>query len=211
LMFSLFYLFLPTGIRHHGHLFILLLLCLWLDGSLAGEAKCAPGKFATALAKPFLSVVLLIQSLVGAYAYSVDWRYEFSGAAQAVQFIRSNDLERLPIVGMRTWETSVFSGYLDRQIYYPEAGHLGSFVIPPSEYPSYAESWALVRQFVSTHGTVLVILDKTISSEQLLAELAHPMSDSPSRRMTARLLGEFDGEIVTKETYCLYVVHSDDS
>jgi hypothetical protein len=209
LMFVLFYFFLPMGIRHHGHLFILLLLCIWLDQSLLKRDVRSHRKPEKLVVQPFLQAVLLIQALVGGYAYSLDWRYEFSGAAQATQFIRSNRLDSLPIVGMRTWQTSAFPGYLDRQIYYPELGHWGSFVVPSSSYPSSSESWARVRQLVSTGGAKLVILDETTSIEQFPTWVNNLKASSPRQRITVRLLGKFEGEIVTQETFFLYVVQSE--
>ncbi len=139
-------LFFSGSLRHHGHLFVLLIVCLWLmqveqqarsRSSTAQptldkpEAPELPARYA--LPRPhqwqcqLLTGLLALQAFSGAYAYSVDLSQPFSGSRSAAQFLQANQLDQLPILGYRDREAATLSGYLDRPIYYPNLERFGSF------------------------------------------------------------------------------------
>ncbi|NJN29030.1 MAG: hypothetical protein HC824_00060 [Synechococcales cyanobacterium RM1_1_8] len=208
LLFLLFfYFFLPTGIRHHGHLFIFLIICIWLD-RIPAETHDVVGS--PQKAKPWVktafTALLLVQSLVGLYALRTDWIYDFSASRDAVRWIREQNLEQLPMAGMRSWETSVFSGYLGREIYYPELDRFGSFITPIPVGQSYAVGIEKIRDLVREQGKVLVLLDRVIEAEKKSLGLSDWSVDSPSPEFEVIQKKYFEADIVGKESYNIYVV-----
>ncbi|MDY7020367.1 MAG: hypothetical protein SWJ54_03265 [Cyanobacteriota bacterium] len=115
--------------RHRGHLFILLIACLWL----LKKELFKSSNFRIFQAKKeefgyqFLTIILSIQLLGGLHAYCIDLFYPFSVGQETAQYIRDSNLDHLIIVGTKYRQVSVLSGYLDKQIYYPEMNRFGSF------------------------------------------------------------------------------------
>lgn len=219
LLIGFFFLFLPTGIRHHGHLFVLLIICLWLDK--VSDFKCVQRStqndqrlssqplLSRGLSQRLLNLILVIQSLVGFYAYSIDWQYRFSGSRDAVRFLKSLQLEDLPIIGTGSWETSVFSGYLNRDIYYPDLGRWGSFITPSIASNQEDDILNEIRRTVLVEGKALVILDRAMLLKQLEVQRSPTLFDSISSEFNVDFLRQVDGEIVTKESYSIYLIQPD--
>ncbi|ERT09873.1 putative membrane protein [Lyngbya aestuarii BL J] len=128
-IFAFNYLIFQGVMRHRGHLFILLIACLWLlEKELLNRRKLtskqqAPSQFRS----QFLTVILSVHLLGGFHAYTVDLFYPFSVGRETAQYIQDNNLDQLTIVGQRYRQAAVLSGYLKQPIYYPDLGEFGSF------------------------------------------------------------------------------------
>ncbi|WP_050779119.1 hypothetical protein [Lyngbya sp. PCC 8106] len=123
------YLIFHGVMRHRGHLFILLIACLWiLKKELIKQHNLTSQQIAESrFRNQFLTVILSFHLLAGIHAYSIDLFYPFSVGRETAQYIQDNNLDELTIVGQRDRQASVISGYLGQQIYYPETGEFGSF------------------------------------------------------------------------------------
>lgn len=127
-----FYLVYDGGLRHHGHLFILLIACLWISRYESSTAFLVRlprwvSNFGDRARNRFLSVLLCIHLAVGIFAYSMDLAYPFSVGEEAAKFIESHQLSHLTIIGTRNTVASTISAYLDKPIYYPEEDRFGTF------------------------------------------------------------------------------------
>lgn len=120
--------------RHHGHLFILLVVSLWL-----AEARLKrPGKrrwpqsltHGLAAAK-YIFIILLLAANVyaGILSSDLEWKYEFSMGKAAAKYIKENGLDKKPWAGHQDYTTVSVCGYFDKKVYYPRSNREGSFTI----------------------------------------------------------------------------------
>ncbi|HEY9824122.1 MAG TPA: hypothetical protein V6D19_01635, partial [Stenomitos sp.] len=134
--------------RHHGHLFLLFICCLWLaqyhlvqqTPSSLPHQKPGPvhprifpklGKlpaWTENIQKNFVVGILGLHIVAGVFAYGIDLRFPFSDSQAAAQYIRNQlAIESATLVGHPDYLISPLAGYLDTRIYYPTVGEFGSF------------------------------------------------------------------------------------
>ncbi|NJO77330.1 MAG: hypothetical protein HC827_01615 [Cyanobacteria bacterium RM1_2_2] len=120
---------LDPKLRHHGHLFILLIVGLWLISSSQHMSNSLKQQNSVQLRwmSHWLSVFLCLQLVAGVYAYSMDLLRPFSVMKLAADYLQSHELQEHFILGHRYRQASVLAGYLDREIFYAESQQLGSF------------------------------------------------------------------------------------
>jgi hypothetical protein len=116
---------LTGGARHWGHMFILLVACVWISSYYPElKLKWLSPKLAHAIDLPakhknkFITVMLGFHLVAGTYAMSMDLFYPFSGSKQTAIFIQDQRMTNMPIVASS--DTGVgypLSAYLDRKIY----------------------------------------------------------------------------------------------
>ena len=128
------YLKATIGIRHHGYLFILLIVCLWLsDYNRDREPKHRLiSNFSTFCNKyrvSFITAILLIHCLSGIAASGRDWLQPYSAGKQTAKFINDKHISGMLMAGDWDYVASVVAGYLDRKIYYPRTDRFGSFIL----------------------------------------------------------------------------------
>lgn len=105
------------SIRHHGHLFLVLLAAFWLAPSERESWKR-------------MSLVLLIcQATAGLYACAMDIRFPFSGSKQAADYLKSHGLADALLVGDEDYMIVPIAGYLGRKFYYPRGDRWATYVI----------------------------------------------------------------------------------
>jgi hypothetical protein len=121
-------------IRHHGHLFMLLIVCLWLAD------KYPPRKLGTGLGSRLarfarthtgkVVLFILVAQLVGAViAGGVDLIHPFSAAQEVAEYLKAKHLDGMLIVGDKDYAAMGVSGHLGKEIYYPRAGRMGTYVV----------------------------------------------------------------------------------
>ena len=166
-MMALFVFAYRGSTRHYGHLFILLIACLWLaQWSRRHLISKEPPPFS--VSQHLLTLILCIQAFSGTYAYCSDILFPFSASYQAAQILQLNQLDSLPLLGIHQRPTSSLSGYLDRPIYYPEARQLGSFW--DISYPEFAEENAIAQAieiFSQEHTAFVAILTSPLREQAL--------------------------------------------
>ena len=188
-MVALFVVAYRGATRHYGHLFILLLVCLWLakwsrQTMLPAEAR--------SLASGLFTLILCTQAIAGIYAYTSDLLYPFSASYQTAQIIETQ-LDSLPILAINQRPISPISGYIDRPIFYPEADKFGSFW--DISYPEIEEEAAIVdaiEDFASTHSDFVAILTLPLSEQVSFTSL------------DAQYLAFIGPSIVEDEAFYLY-------
>jgi hypothetical protein len=112
-------------VRHWGHMFILLVVCLWISGYYTErKLKWLSPKLAHAIDLPakhknkFITVILGAHLVAGIYAVSMDLLYPFSGSKQTATFIQKQRMTNMPIVASsETGVAYTLSAYLDKKIY----------------------------------------------------------------------------------------------
>jgi hypothetical protein len=96
--------------RHQGHLWLLLVAVLWLEGELRSWRTAT------------LGALCLVHCLAGAFASVVDLRHPFSNGAAAAALLRERDLDRYPLLGHREPPATTVALALGRPLYSPSRG-----------------------------------------------------------------------------------------
>jgi hypothetical protein len=115
LLIALFHAYQYGGyLRHWGHLFVLLVACLWLHAKHA----TGPSRLLYALA----TMTMALQAITCVRAVRAEVELPFSGALEAASYLRDNHLDQLPILGSYDHAVSAVAGYLDRRFVSAETG-----------------------------------------------------------------------------------------
>ncbi len=146
-------------LRHHGHLFLVLIAGMWL-ARLQPERWRAP-PWMTRLAGRAVTGLLLVHVASAAILYVAEIRTPFSAAPAAAEFIREQGLADFPVAASPAPPASSIAGVLDRPIHYLALGSPGTFI----RWDQYSRGFdrvvsvRLIRPFVEQHASdVLIIL-----------------------------------------------------
>ena len=120
--------------RHHGHLFILLVISLWLAGGQLKRDFKRPGfqSLAHGLAVTkciFITLLLAVNVYAGILSSYLEWKYEFSMGKAAAKYIKENGLDKNLWAGHHDYAVLSVCGYFDKKVYYPRSNRVGSFII----------------------------------------------------------------------------------
>jgi len=131
--------------RHYGHLYLVLIMSLWLSVYYAPSnlfmrvltqlPKRIRQRLLDAIAftrryqKVLFAAILSAQLIAGIVAYTRNLVVPYSASRATAQFIQKEHLEHLFMVGSPDLVMAPLCGYLQRQIYYPESKKMGSFVL----------------------------------------------------------------------------------
>lgn len=189
------------SIRHHGHLFLLLLASLWIAraSSIPKNPPHWLHRFLVRAPSPtgqWLTVILIIHVVAGSILYSWDLRKPFSAAQHTAKFIESSGLATLPIVATSRAEASALAGYLDQEIFYLDAQQFGTFVV-------WGQGGRRVQPDEVMHW-VRPLLTRETAPLLLVVEDSIPWD---ARGSNVQHLAYFPSGIVY-EQYHLYLVHS---
>jgi hypothetical protein len=197
--------------RHYGHLYIVLIVSLWiasyypksnllLQPLTRGARTIQPIstvwlKFTQKYQTIFMMVILSAQLTAGIVAFSRDLVVPYSAARATARYIQSQHLENKFMVGSRDATISPLCGYLNRKIYYPERQGLGSFVLFNSQ-----------RQEVDA-ATVLAQVSQLIQQkpEPILLILNNELNTARAD-LSVSPLSKFTKSLIFNEKYYLYEV-----
>lgn len=120
-------------LRHHGHLFILFLACLWIASYYEKSDLFSKRiKYLNPLSNThkhrYLNIILSLQVLAGVFAFTMDLNYPFSSSKEVANFIQAQGLNKILMVGSRDFAISPITAFLQQKVYYPESGTFGGFV-----------------------------------------------------------------------------------
>jgi len=226
----------PGALRHGGLLFILYVVCLWLEHDPSGLKRSSPKleKIAERWRNSFLTWILLIQAAGGVYAWSVDqaaagvynesvhYDCQFSGGKAAAAFIKANNFQRLLLVGYPGNEVMPVAAYLDQNIYDLDSRRFDSFHIPTDT--NYISGYQVVidtRTLVLASNTdALLILNDPINmlspgstsvqTAEVFSVSGEPLSSNQAApSVTLTLTGRFEHCTVATENCYLYLVRRD--
>ena len=141
MMLLFIYLKYSGGMRHHGHLFVLLVACIWIARRGVRPSKPSPA----------LIVLLGVQVAAGAYFLVADYREPFSFSKDLTAYVRSLPGPTPLVVvqtGMLNYAGPVLSGYLRRPVTYVLAHRTfqGSFMVPDREHQHAATERDILNQ-----------------------------------------------------------------
>ena len=195
-MGGLFVLVYRGSARHYGHLFVLLLACLWLSrGWLAHDLTGDVHKGKRQVYDRLFTGVLCLQVFSGVYAYTADIRLPFSTSYAAAAQIERARLDDRPLIGINQRPVSSLSAYLNRPIYYPEAERFGSFW--EISYPEVVEQAEIVRSletFAAQYPAFVAILTQPLDESKMSSDLI------------VRDLEDIRPGIVETESFSLYAI-----
>lgn len=183
-------------VRHHGHIFILFIACLWLaryqpELNLRPRGLDALSRFMTKQRGKILVTILLLQLAAAAIACGMDWVYPFSQAKAAAAFLRNNGMADRFIVEDDECG-STLAGYLNRSVYYARADRLGSFTV-----------WDKRHWYWNSRTLMGVAVEKAAERQEDILLI----SNSPQNAGDGLIrIGEFTGSLVPGEDYYVYLI-----
>jgi hypothetical protein len=190
--------------RHFGHLFIVLIMALWLSHYYPNQPfRFQQTRFGrkwfsltNSSKKALVMMLLYLQLIAGITAYGRDLTFPYSASRATAEYINQQGLNDLFIVGSRDVAVSPISGYLQRKIYYPERQGLGSFVLFTNARQEVNQEEVLrqVRELLKIHDSILLILN-------------YPL-ESPQVELKVKFLEKFQEGLIYNEKYHLYRVES---
>lgn len=129
---AFFYLRYVGYVRHHGQLFLVLVVTLWL-AQYCHKTVWFRHRFRfldrLRVIFPGFLILLLVSHLIAAgIALYCDWQYPFSANKNAARFIRENDLDDLPVAGDSDVATMPIAARLGKALYYPANKEHGTFI-----------------------------------------------------------------------------------
>ena len=111
-------------LRHHGHLFILLITCLWMK-AFYRESDVTLHEFLEKRydwlkrnANRLFLLLLFVQILAGLYAFTVQLIIPFSAGKETARYIRQEKSDRFLIAGDQDISLETVSSYLDQEVFY---------------------------------------------------------------------------------------------
>jgi hypothetical protein len=175
------------ALRHHGHLFVVLLIAYWIDRSTRGPRRGID---------QFMTVLLAVHAVAGVAVSVADAMIPFSASRAMAAYIRQEQFEQLPLIGHTDIAVSSVSGALDRPVYYLVERDFATFNTqdPRRRYPMF-------------HGKMLQNIDRVVAEGggEALLIATQPLDLPPDR---FRLIATFDRSIVADERYELYHVNA---
>jgi hypothetical protein len=198
--------------RHYGHLYIVLIVSLWIASYYSKSnfftqvrtinlLRSFPKvcwrwmSFVKKFKTPFIMIILSAQLIGGIFTFSRDLFVPYSASRETARFIQNQHLEQSFIVGSRDANTSPLCGYLNRKFYYPERQGIGSFVLFNNQRRDVDVAIVLeqVSQLIKQKNTNILLV--------LNSELKTPRAEL---RITP--LAKFTKSFIHNEKYYLYDV-----
>ncbi len=201
--------FMGIGPRHFGHFYLVLIAALWLASYLPDSTvvikrlRLSPQllKLGHKWHQPVLITILTIQFLAGLYGLPRDLLIPFSASRATANYIRDAGWQDEFIVASRDANMAPISGYLDRQLYYPELQDFGSFTLFGGDRESDDHKDSL------SHEEVLVqvrdLLRSQNQAEKILLILHEPLETS-IEALSTQPIEEFTRSWIASERYYLY-------
>ncbi len=191
-------------LRHLGHFFILLVICIWIsnlnekDKYLINDCSNINKKI-----QDIFFIMVITASLIGSsIAFYYDFKYPFSNGKYVAQYIEENfDKDKIVIIGYQDYAAETVSGYLNKDIYYPNSKEFKKFV-----------SWDNRMKEVSTKdifNDAYSFIGK--NDEVLILKYREPFNESeiPSQYYFKKLDIGANTAIEYTENYYLYLFNKD--
>ena len=179
-------------LRHSGHIYVMLIVCLWLDRDYNEDIEFKPGwlrnavEFCLSRKIAFVTLLLVIHVIAGVHASAMEWLYPFSQAKNAAKYIEKHGLAKMPILGEVDHAASSVAGYLNRPIYYARGERTRSFIIYDKKgETAIAEPTLMARAYdfaKNEKGNVLLVLNHKLKEDY--------MSIEPLEKFTGSLQGD---------------------
>ncbi|MDP1623580.1 MAG: hypothetical protein Q8M08_14710 [Bacteroidales bacterium] len=189
-------------LRHHGHLFILLITCLWLNAYYPESGFSLRSGFFEKLygwfkknAELLFSALLIVHILSGIYAFTVQVLIPFSAGKETAQYIRDQKLDRFLIAGDTDISLETVASYLDREVFYISRNTLATYM----DYNPFQRSDPDESRVLSVADSLMKMKNDTI-----LLVMNYPLKKIPG--MNLKKIKSFEKSIVSNEVYYLYLL-----
>ena len=207
-LLTFFYIKYHGSIRHHGFLFLTFLMCCWIYRDCSAihlgkaerqDADAAIDRVLNMAGTVLVTVLLICHAMGGITAIRMEHRHIFSYGKLTAEYIKSQGMQDLPMLGDVDFAVSTVVGYLEepRQIYYPRGSRLGSFVrwdkARTHDAPDQSVIEAAKTLSAETNKEVLIILNRDLGSELL-------------EQHDLTFLVKFRGSTVGDEGFSLYLM-----
>ena len=190
------------SMRHHGFLFITLLMTGWIhrDCPEISLPFKSLNELPQRLFTLFFTFIFICQFIGGVTAIGLEHRYVFSYGKQVAEYIKANDMQDMTMVGEIDYAASTIVGYLEKEeMYYVHGSRFGSFV-----------KWDDARMHDVDIPDVQVIEEVNIlrnqTSQDILIIMNRPLDPELITQHNLTLLTEFTGSIVDDEGFYLYLM-----
>ncbi|MYA72846.1 hypothetical protein F4Y19_22700 [Candidatus Poribacteria bacterium] len=207
-LLTFFYVKYHGSIRHHGFLFLTFLMCCWIyrDAPTVNfskteqqDAGAIVNRVLNVAGTAVLTLLLICHAVGGVIAVRMEHRHVFSYGKLTAEYIRSQGMQDLPMIGNKDSAVSTVVGYLQepRQIYYPRSGRFGSFI-----------RWDKTRIHSISKRRVIEAA-KTLSNEKsqdVLIILNGSLSTKQIEQYKLSFLVKFSGSTVRDEGFYLYLM-----
>ena len=190
------------SMRHHGFLFITFLMTAWVyrDSPEITTPFKSLSAFPQRLYSPFVTFIFICQFIGGITAVTLEKRYVFSYGKQVAEYVKTEDMQDMTMVGEIDYAASTIVGYLEKdEIYYVRGSRFGSFIrwddvrLPDVDIldDKVLEEANILRK--QTSKDILIILNRSLDPKLIVQ---HNLT----------LLAEFTGSIVNDEGFYLYLM-----
>lgn len=199
-LLSFFYIKYLGSMRHHGFLFLTLLLAIWIYRDCP-EITLPFNRFAEAASRllaPVFTVLLIFHFIGGITAARMDIYHVFSYGKQTAAYIQAQGMQEIPMVGESDSAVSTIVGYLQKkQIYYARGSRFGSFV-----------RWDNARNHEGSDARVIEAAKtlRTQTSQDILIILNRALDTKLREQHRLIALTQFTGSIVDDEGFYLYLM-----
>lgn len=201
-LLAFFYVKYYGSMRHHGFLFITLLMTGWIYRDCPEISL--PFKRLNVLPQrlfsSFFTFIFIFHFIGGMTAVALEDRYVFSYGKQVAEYISEENKQDMVMVGEIDYAASTIVGYLEKdEIYYVHGSRFGSFVrwddvrIPDIDIPD--------AQVIEEANTL-----RTQVSQDILIIMNRPLEPSLITQHNLTLLTQFTGSIVDDEGFYLYLM-----
>ena len=209
-LLTFFYIKYQGSIRHHGFLFLTFLMCCWiyrdspaisLGKTEQQDTDSVMDRVLNRAGTVLVTLLLICHAIGGITAISMEHRHVFSYGKLTAEYIRSQGMQDLPMIGDKDSAVSTVVGYLQepRQIYYPRSSRFGSFV-----------RWDKTRTLSISKRRVIEAA-KTLSNEKsqdVLIILNGSLSAKLIKQYDLSFLAKFTDSVVGSEGFHLYLMPS---
>lgn len=197
LLLSTYQLYFGT-LRHHGHLFIVFIACLWFSGRDTGSKWPAlrlarTATFINRHRNKFVTLILCVHLAAGIFAITTDFRKPFSANKELAVFIEKQQMDDVIIVGNPDYAASPLAAYLGRKIYYLEQDDFGSFIVWDHEDMRPREALRKISELISLKNKDVFLVANY--------DLAISRSD-----LSITEVARFTNAILRAEQYHLYLI-----
>ena len=193
----------PISIRHSGYLFILLIICWWLSAFVSDNYQLNLIKESTfdyfyQRRKLYFKIILYLNLVSSTIMYGFDIAKPFSASKDVANYIQSNQLENLIIVGSTDRLTAPLSALLDRPIYYPASQQFDTFTVWTKNKSRRDEDLTSENVLAQTKS----LIDE--QNKKVLLVSSQKLTNSiPNLRIIP--LTSFEHSIVEEERYYIYL------
>jgi hypothetical protein len=137
-------------LRHHGHLFVLATMCVWLSTyyqpvQVSGRVFGRVLDFSASVGKVVIGAILIAQLVAGVYALAMEFKYDFSAAKRATELVKAQAAKGDAIGVLPNYFHSAV-GYLSHPVFFPIANRMGTFGIYDDRFYSEADCSTLVQR-----------------------------------------------------------------